>query len=310
MSDKKKEQLIEKRFDDKDVRIELDNLSIGSDVISLAKEILSEHIDFELLTNFDFVWLILQKSLPATFSLLFIFIAETINIIFVGQNSAHDSIAGIGLGTLIMNATGYILCMGLLGGLDTLGSQAFGARHYYLLGLHTNITRISVFLFFLVICCPMFAYSYEICIAIGQSPQIALLASRFVIHMIPSLFFAIQFNTGVRYLQSQAIFTPGMYITLFTVCLHPIWCYFLITVLEMDVIGAAYAMACTQILNFLIMSVYIHFWNPCPESYFCFNRDSFDFNRICDYLRVLYIFLIKLNFNFLACRTFCSSIRS
>lgn len=281
--DFKKEYLIEKRKD-------------GEDVLSLAREIQMENINFEHLTNFEYVLLILQKSIPATFSLLFIFIAETINIIFIGQNSSHNSIAGIGLGTLIMNATGYVLCIGLLGGLDTLGAQAFGARQLYLLGLHTHITRISVFLFFLIICCPFFMFSYEICILIGQIHEVSLLASSFIKHMIPSLFFAIQFNASVRYLQSQAYFTPGMYITLFTVCLHPIWCWLLISVLNMDVVGAAYSMGITQFLNLCTMQIYIHFWTPYPESYFCFNKDSFDFARICDYLKVIIIVYLLLYF--------------
>jgi len=255
MSDCKKEQLIDKK--DEKVIVELDVDSIGSDILSLAREIQHENIDFEHLTNFQYVLLILQKSLPATFSLLFIFIAETINIMFVGQNSSHDSIAGIGLGTLIMNATGYILCIGLLGGLDTLGAQAFGARQLYLLGLHTHITRISVFLFFLIICCPLFSFSYDICLAIGQSHEISQLASSFVIHMIPGLFFAIQFNASVRYLQSQSYFTPGMYITMATVCIHPLWCYIFVVLCQLDVIGAAYSMACTQLLNLVIISIYI-----------------------------------------------------
>ena len=104
--------------------------------------------------------------------------------------------------------------------------------------------------------------------------------------MIPSLFFAIQFNASVRYLQSQSYFLPGMYITLFTVCLHPIWCYLFIAHAGLNVVGAAFAMTITQILNFIIISVYIHYWTPHPESYFFFNRDSFDINRICDYLSV------------------------
>jgi len=251
-------------------------------------ENIENNIDFEILTNFDYFVLIIEKSLPATFSLLFIFIAETINIMFVGHSSDHNSIAGIGIGTLIINATGYILCMGLLGGLDTLGSQAFGAKQLYFLGLHTNITRISVVLFFMFFCCPCFMCSYQICILIGQSEEIAILASSFVNHMILSLFLAIQFNVSVRYLQFQLYFTPGMYITLFTVCLHPIWSYILITFLKMNVVGAAYAMVITQFLNLIIISIYIHFWTPYPESYFCFNQESFELAKIFDYLKVKY----------------------
>lgn len=285
--DEKKIPLLAEEDNNKDIdNIEVLNQSYSDSIYSLAQK-MSKEIKFEHLTNWGYVSLILQKSLPATFSLLFVFLLETINIVFIGQHSNHESIAGIGLGTLIMNATGYILCMGLLGGLDTLGSQAFGAKNYYLLGLHTHITRISVFLFFVIICCPIFYFSYNICIAIGQSHEISLLASDFIKFMIPSLFFATQFNISVRYLQSQACFSPGMYITLFTAILHPLWCYLLIIVASLDIRGAAYAMGVTQLLNFVIITVYIHFWNGCPQSYFCFNKDSLDFRRVCDYLKVI-----------------------
>jgi Na+-driven multidrug efflux pump len=84
-----------------------------------------------------------------------------------------------------------------------------------------------------------------------------------------------------------------MAVTFTTVILHPLWCYLLIIVADLDIVGAAYAMGVTQFINLLIISIYIHYWTPNPESYFCFNKESISFNRICDYLKVsIYLILI------------------
>jgi MATE family multidrug resistance protein len=228
---------------------------------------------------------IVGDAVPATFGLLFIFICETINIIFIGRYDDPDMIAGIGIGTLYINATGYILGAGLIGGLDTLCSQAYGAKEYRLLGIFANIGRFIIFLFFILISIPFIIYSSNLLSLIGQYAEVCDIASRFCHFMIPSLFFALQYNTSLRYLQAMNIFLPGMFVTFSTAILHPLWCYIFIDNLGMDVGGAGIAMGITQILNYIIITIYIHIRNPTPESYFFFNKDCFDGKLIWDYLR-------------------------
>jgi MATE family multidrug resistance protein len=128
--------------------------------------------------------------------------------------------------------------------------------------------------------------SEKVMLIIGQSPEVALHASKFSYSMIPSLFFAIQYNCSLRYLQAMQIFRPGMIITLITAFLHFIWCYLFIYHLEFGLIGAGLAMGITQLLNFVLVTVYIHFYNPYPETHAYFPPSCFDLGMIIEYLNL------------------------
>jgi MATE family multidrug resistance protein len=236
-------------------------------------------------SNWKFTYDILSNAIPATFSLIFIFITETINIAFIGRYDNSELISGIGIGTLYINATGYILGIGLIGGLDTICSQTYGAKLYNLMGIYVNITRIVLVFFFFFVCLPMVIFSSPILMAIGQFERVSIIASEFCHSMTFSLFFSLQYTTSVRYLQAMNRFTPGMLITIFTALLHPLWCYIFIFYLELGVVGAGVATSFTQLLNLIIVSIYIHVKNPCPESYFYINADCFDWKLIWNYLR-------------------------
>lgn len=228
---------------------------------------------------------VMQNAIPATFGLLFVFITETINIIYIGRFDDPNLISGIGIGTLYINATGYILGAGIIGGIDTLCTQCFGAKEYKLLGIFTNIARISVLGFFLFISVPFAIYAYEILEFIGQFDVISVIASNFCLSMIPSLFFALQYNASLRYLQAMNIFLPGMCVTLSTAILHPLWCHLFIYTFNFSVIGAGISMGITQLLNLIIITIYIHWKNPCPESYFFINKECLNVDLIYDYLK-------------------------
>jgi MATE family multidrug resistance protein len=228
---------------------------------------------------------VLGDAIPATMGLLFIFIAETINIIFIGRFNDATMIAGIGIGTLYINATGYVLGAGLMGGVDTLCSQAFGDRKYKMVGIYANVARVCIFLFFVIMGIPFTIFSRTCLLLIGQEPEVAQYASNFCYSMLPSVFFALQYNTSLRYLQSMNIFKPGMFITFFTVLLHPLWCYLFIYVLDFGVIGAGMSMSITQFLNLVSIHLYMHVKNPYPESYFFIDRNTFIMCFFTEYLK-------------------------
>lgn len=251
---------------------------IESNIMNKSKETRPE-------TKWEVAWDILSNAIPATFSLLFVFITETINIAFIGRYDNSELISGIGIGTLYINATGYIIGAGLIGGLDTLCSQTYGAKLYHLMGIYVNITRIVLLAFFFFICLPMVLFCSPILISIGQFDSVSMIASDFCHSMILSLFFALQFNTSVRYLQAMKIFTPGMFITIITALFHPLWCYIFIFYFNFGVIGAGISMSITQFLNYVLVTIYINIKNPCPESYFFINYDCFDLNLIWNYLQ-------------------------
>lgn len=240
--------------------------------------------EYEDHTYLQVVFSILQSSMPATCSLLFVFITETINIVIIGRLNNPMLIASIGLGTLYVNATGYIPGMGLLGGIETLCSQAYGKKKYSMVGNFASVGRLTVILFFVLFSIPMNFLSYILLNLIGIESEICLQASHFCHAMSISVFFALQFNTSLRYLQSMNIYLPGSLITLVTAILHPLWSMLLVYTFGLGVVGAGLSIGITQFINFVTITIYIHLKNPCPESYFYIGKLTFKFNFIKDYL--------------------------
>jgi MATE family multidrug resistance protein len=277
MDDKKSET----KFRNKDL---LDTEQSSND-LDLKARILNKNvkIPFEQIGALKDV---IVNAVPATMGLMFIFIAETINIIFVGRLNDATVISAIGIGTLYVNAMGYVIGLGLIGAIDTLCSQSYGAKQYKLTGIYVNVGRIVSLAFFFVIVLPCIFFSDTVMLAIGQSQEVADLASSFSYSMIPSLFFALQYNCSVRYLQAMQIFLPGMIITLITAILHSVWCYFFIFWLEYGIMGAGFAIGVTQLLNFIFVTIYTHLENPCPESYCYFPAESWELHMLIEYLKL------------------------
>ena len=258
------------------------NIYIDEDELQLMRDNSTEKLEH---TYFEIAKNLLSSSLPATCGLLFIFITETINIMIIGKLNLPVLIAAIGLGTLYVNATGYIPGIGLLGGIDTLCSQAFGQKNYVMIGNYASIGRASVTLFFIFVSVPMNFLSYYILMFIGIEEEISIFASHFCHAMSASVFLNLQFQTSLRYLNSMNIFFPGMVITLFTAILHPIWCYLLVNTLELGIVGAGLSIGVTQLLNLIIVSLFIHIKNPCPESYFYVSDYTLKLKPVFNYLK-------------------------
>ena len=248
----------------------------------LNKKLLNRKLSNKVLTQVKITYwqaviLILVDAIPATFGLLFIFINQTINIIFVGHTSTDpEVIAAIGLGTIYINATGYILGMGFLGGVDTLCARSYGAKEYKIMSIYCNISTLVMNIFFLIISIPCIIFSDSFLLAIGQTPTLSALSCDFAKTMIPSLIFGMLYNIYLRYLQAQDIFMPGMIITLITAILHPFWCWIFVVLLDTGLIGAAISLGITQLINYVLILIYMHWEKPNKEEVSFFDYSTFN----------------------------------
>jgi MATE family multidrug resistance protein len=229
---------------------------------------------------------VLSDAIPSMMGLLFIFVAETINIIFIGRFNKPELIDGIGVGTFYINATGYVIGTGLLGGVDTLCSQAFGDGMHKMVGIYTNVARICICLYFFLIGLPLVIFTKPILILIGQDEVVAQLSADYCYAILPALFFGLLFNTTLRYLQAMNVFKPGMVVTFITLLFHPIWCYFLVFYYEYDLVGSGVALSITEFLNWVILEIYVYYWNPYPDSYFFISKEIFERVFFTEYLKL------------------------
>jgi len=73
-------------------------------------------------------------------------------------------------------------------------------------------------------------------------------------------------------------------ILIFTLALHPLWCYIFINIFDLGVKGGAISLLISQFLNAFLGSIYIIWWTPYPDSIFFFNKKSF--KKWGEYLRI------------------------
>ena len=73
-----------------------------------------------------------MTSLPSIFGLLFEILVEVVNLIFVGHLNDPEAMGGVGLANMLINVVCFATGMGLNGAIDTLVSQAYGSKQYYL----------------------------------------------------------------------------------------------------------------------------------------------------------------------------------
>lgn len=229
---------------------------------------------------------IVKNWVPSTLSMISIFLLETLNIVFIGRLNVTNFIAAIGLGTFYVNATGLIVGWGLLGGIDTLCSQAFGLKRFRIVGNYASIGRLVTIVFFFCFTIPMNFLSYRILKLTGIDEEISQLTTKYCHYMAFTVFFGLQFNASIRYLQAMNVYLPGLIIIIITTAISPLWCYYFIYYLEMNVIGAAISLGISQLLNFISITGYIHIYNPYPDSYvpYLFSKSSFNKLSIFKYL--------------------------
>jgi len=170
---------------------------------------------------------------------------------FFVSHIGDEYLAAAALGNMICNSSGLSFGIGLSMALDTLCTQAFGAKKYKLVGLHFQRSIILLTL----ICIPiitLWLFTEKILLAGGVKAEIARLSQIWVYCNIPGLW-AVLINEGFkRYLLAQQIVLP-LNLSVFIVSpLHIIYTYLILHYTDLGYIGAAIA---TSISNWLFLIV-------------------------------------------------------
>ena len=162
---------------------------------------------------------------------------------------------------------------GLAGALSTLCGQAHGAKDKNILN---ELLQRSV-LILLSVCIPLslsWLFSAHIMMAFGQDPEIAHLASAYLIYLIPALFSKAYSLCLEGWLTAQQLTDPPALIGVLTALLHPIWCYIFIFVFDMHYLGSAAAISFTRCLEALFFTLYIIYFNMKENNTFTFTIEA------------------------------------
>lgn len=167
-------------------------------------------------------------------------LVEIVSVIFIGHLNDSVILGGVGLGTLLINITLMSIGIGLNGAIDTLVSQAYGNKQFYLCGAYLNrglICQIFLFIPGSIIC----ANGKRILMYLGQDDDTSEAAIQYIFYLVPGMFAMNLFETIRRYLQAMGNFDLTMYIQLFTFITHIGVCYLFVIYLGMGIKGASLA---------------------------------------------------------------------
>ncbi|KAF7153558.1 hypothetical protein RHSIM_Rhsim01G0148000 [Rhododendron simsii] len=176
---------------------------------------------------------------PIAFNILCNYGINSFTNIFVGHlGNVELSAVAISLSVLANFSFGFLLGMG--SALETLCGQAFGAGHLEMLGIYMQRSWIilSSACFFIL---PLYVYATPILKLLGQRDDIAKLAGKFSIQVIPQMFsLAINFPTQ-KFLQAQSKVGILAWIGFVFLFLHIGMLYLFISVFGWGLAGAAAA---------------------------------------------------------------------
>lgn len=210
---------------------------------------------------------------------------DLINLSFLGHLGDNALIAGVGLGSVFVNFSGWALVIGMNSALDTLVSQSAGAGKLELCGVYLNRGRFIMTLFFLPVLILSF-YVEPILVGMGQNPQVAAYTKEYMRAYLPGLYIMGLQNCQKKFLNNLKKVKVPMVSQCVASFLHVFWIYFLVSENQMNlgVTGTAIGMVITNSTVFLSNLVYTAYLPDIQEAVFWPDRRTFQ--DLGEYVRI------------------------
>ncbi|KAM0875994.1 hypothetical protein ACQ4PT_036460 [Festuca glaucescens] len=183
----------------------------------------------------------------------------------VGHLPGVLPLSSAAIATSLASVSGFSLLIGMASALETLCGQAYGAKQYHNLGLHTYRAIVTL----LVVCVPLsllWVFMGKILALIGQDPLIAHGAGRYIVWLIPGLFANALIQPITKFLQSQSLIMPLLLSSVATLAFHVPLCWVLVFRTGMGYTGAALAISVSYWLNVAMLVAYIVMSSSCKET--------------------------------------------
>ncbi|XP_052196305.1 protein DETOXIFICATION 12-like [Diospyros lotus] len=201
------------------------------------------------------------------------YLLQVVSVMMVGH-LGQLSLSSVAIATSLTNVTGFSLLSGLVGGLETLCGQAYGAQQYRKLGNYTFSAIISLILTCFPVCV-FWIFMDKLLILMGQDHSISAEARKYSIWLIPALFGGAILKPLVRFLQSQSMILPMLVSSFVVLCFHIPVSWALIFKLELGSTGAAVAISLCTWVNIILLGVYIKYSAGCKNTPMVLSKDSF-----------------------------------
>jgi MATE family multidrug resistance protein len=233
--------------------------------------------------NYKFaLYYLFRLAAPLILTLFFTALNDGINLWMASTYLGEDYIAILGIGSVYVNTLGYIFAVGIVRGMDTICSQAYGVKLFIILSTYFRVAKLILYVFTIVIGIPLILFSKEILSKFNIPVEFFAPVNDYIIAMIPYVILNTQFWCGFHFLYNMGITLQTTAIVITTSILHFIWCYFLVGFMGLQ--GIAIAMGITSVLNLILVELYIYYRNFKFNLSFSFDL-IFEFDVIYDYVK-------------------------
>ncbi|KAK3198546.1 hypothetical protein Dsin_021961 [Dipteronia sinensis] len=214
-------------------------------------------------------------SLPMILTNVFYYAIPLVSVMFAGH-LGHLQLAGATLANSWATVTGFAFMTGLSGSLETLCGQGFGAKEYRMLGIYLQASCIISFLFSIVVSICWF-YTEPILILLQQDPDISKTAALYMRYLIPGLFAYGFIQNILRFLQTQSIVLPLVFLSALPMALHFGIVYALVHWTSLGFKGAPLAVSVSLWISILLLVVYLFRSNKFEHTWHGFSYESFSY---------------------------------
>ncbi|XP_042493002.1 protein DETOXIFICATION 33-like [Macadamia integrifolia] len=174
---------------------------------------------------------------------------------------------------MVIAGLAFGIMLGMGSALETLCGQAYGAKQTHMLGVYMQRSWVILTLTSFVLL-PIYLFATPILRFFGQDQDIAELAGKFALYMIPQLFaYAINFPMQ-KFLQAQSKVMAMAWVSGFALIFHIFLCWLLIVQFKMGLVGAATALNLSWWIVDLGQFLYI-VMGYCPGAWTGFSWGAF-----------------------------------
>jgi MATE family multidrug resistance protein len=214
-----------------------------------------------------------RLAAPAAAVSLLAVLMSTLTQIFVGH-LGNLELAAAGLGNSVIQNFSYGVLLGMGSAVETLCGQAYGAKKFSRLSLYLQRSTILLTLTGVALTL-VYIFSKHILILLGQSDKISGAAASFALGLIPQIFaYAVNFPI-TKFLQSQSIVVPSVYISVATIACHALFTWLAVYKVGLGLMGASLVLSMSWWIIGISQFVYIMYSDRCKETWTGFSIEAF-----------------------------------
>lgn len=215
-------------------------------------------------------------AFPTMLFYLFSHLMQTINLIFIRIKYNNDEMSqAIGASNLYMNCTLFAVVFGFIIGIDTLCSNAYSVKKYYLMGLYYHRARIVTYIVASVIVILHIFTAHYMIGFFNLKKSVLDDALKYLYYSLIYVFFEVQSILNLRFMNVLRKSHVSLICLLICIFFHPLWNYIFLIWLDLGIMGSAICYIAGRFLLCFTTTLYLWIFKPLPEASFWINKKCF-----------------------------------